>query len=357
MKRPNLTVETRALAGRILFEGRRAVGVEYSHRGQIKRVRAEREVILAGGAINSPQLLMLSGVGPADHLKEIGIPVVHDLPGVGQNLQDHIEMYITHASTKPITLYSTFNPVTMALVGIEWLLFRRGLGASAHLEAGAFIRTDEKVEHPNIEYHFLPSQVIDHGRVRPDGHAFQAHVGPMRSTSTGWIALKSTDPRVHPRIQPNYLATELDRAEMRDAVKLTREIFAQAPFDPYRGVELQPGPEVRTDAEIDAWVRRKADTAYHPSCTSKMGTDAMAVVDPECRVRGLEGLRVVDASIMPSIVSGNLNAPTIMIAEKASDIIRGRAALPAEVVPVTVFKGPIKQGRPVRPVAETATAA
>ncbi len=357
MKRSNLTVETRALAGRILFEGRRAVGVEYSHRGQIKRVRAEREVILAGGAINSPQLLMLSGVGPAEHLKEIGISVVHDLPGVGQNLQDHIEMYVQYESTRPITLYSTFNPVNMALVGIEWLLFRRGLGASAHLEAGAFIRTSEEVEHPNIQYHFLPSQVIDHGRVRPDRHAFQAHVGPMRPTSVGWIRLKSTDPRLHPSIQPNYLATELDRAEMREAVTLTREIFAQAPFDPYRGVELQPGPEVRSDTEIDAWVRRKADSAYHPSCTCKMGGDAMAVVDPECRVRGLEGLRVVDASIMPSIVSGNLNAPTIMIAEKASDIIRGRPPLLAEVVPVTVFKGPTKQTPPVRAAAERATVA
>ncbi len=344
MKRPNLRVETRALAGRILFEGRRATGIEDAQDGRLERVRAEREVILAGGAINSPQLLMLSGVGPADHLQEIGVPVAHDLPGVGQNLQDHIEMYVQYESTQPITLYSTFNPVTMARVGIEWLLFRRGLGASAHLEAGAFIRTNEEVEHPNIQYHFLPSLVIDHGRVRPDRHAFQAHVGPMRPSSSGWIELTSTDPRVHPRLQPNYLETEFDRREMREAVKLTREIFAQAAFDPYRGAELQPGGDVLTDVEIDAWVRRKADSAYHPSCTCKMGTDEMAVVDPDCRVRGLEGLRVVDASIMPSIVSGNLNAPTIMIAEKAADIIRGRAPLPAEMVPVMVFTGPIKQG-------------
>jgi choline dehydrogenase len=357
MKRPNLTVHTRALAGRILFEGRRAAGIEYAHEGKIKRVRAEREVILAGGAINSPHLLMLSGVGPADHLKQIGIPIVHDLPGVGQNLQDHIEMYVQYESTKPITLYSTFNPVNMARVGMEWLLFRRGLGASAHLEAGGFIRTNEEVEHPNIQYHFLPSLVIDHGRVRPDRHAFQAHVGPMRPTSAGWIKLKSTDPRVHPLLQPNYLATELDRSEMREGVKLTREVFAQPAFDAYRGAELNPGPGVRSDAEIDAWVRRKADSAYHPSCSCKMGVDEMAVVDPECRVRGLEGLRVVDASIMPSVVSGNLNAPTIMIAEKASDIIRGKAPLPAEVVPVTVFKGAIKQKPPVRPLTERATVA
>jgi choline dehydrogenase len=354
MRRANLKVETRALVGRILFEGSRAIGLEYSHQGSIKRVRAEREVILSGGAINSPHLLMLSGVGPAQHLKEVGIPILHDLPGVGQNLQDHIEMYVQYESTKPITLYSTFNPITMARVGIEWLLFRRGLGASAHLEAGAFIRTNEQAAHPNIQYHFLPSLVIDHGRVRPDRHAFQAHVGPMRPTSSGWIKLKSTDPRVHPLLQPNYLASDLDRTEMRDAVKLTREIFAQPVFDPFRGSELQPGSQIRTDAEIDAWVRRKADSAYHPSCTCKMGTDEMAVVDAECRVRGLEGLRVVDAAIMPSIVSGNLNAPTIMIAEKASDIIRGRPPLPAEMVPVTVFRGPIKQKPPVRslPLAE-----
>jgi choline dehydrogenase len=357
MKRPNLTVLTRALAGRILFEGRRAVAVEYQQREGVSRARAGREVILAGGAINSPQLLMLSGVGPADHLKEVGVPVVHDLPGVGQNLQDHIEMYIQYESTRPITLYSTFNPVMMARVGLEWLLFRRGLGASAHLEAGAFIRTNEAALHPNIQYHFLPSLVIDHGRVRPDRHAFQAHVGPMRPTSSGRITLTSTDPRVHPRLQPNYLASEFDRSEMREAVKLTREIFAEPAFDAYRGQELQPGREVRSDAEIDAWVRRKADSAYHPSCTCKMGVDAMAVVDPACRVRGLEGLRVVDASIMPSIVSGNLNAPTIMIAEKAADVIRGRAPLPAEVVTVTAFKGPTRQGRAeLRKPAETTAA-
>ena len=350
MRRPNLKVETGALVGRILFEGTRATGLEYSHQGSIKRVRAEREVILAGGAINSPHLLLLSGVGPAAHLKEIGIPIMHELPGVGQNLQDHIEMYIQYESTQPITLYSTFNPLNMARVGVEWLLFRRGLGASAHLESGAFIRTNEQVEHPNLQYHFLPSLVIDHGRVRPDRHAFQAHVGPMRPTSSGWIRLKSTDPRVHPLLQPNYLATETDRTEMRDAVRLTREIFAQPAFDPFRGAELQPGSEVKTDAEIDAWVRRKADSAYHPSCTCKMGADEMAVVDAECRVRGLEGLRVVDASIMPSIVSGNLNAPTIMIAEKASDIIRGRPPLPAEMVPVTVYQGPIKQHEPKKPL-------
>jgi choline dehydrogenase len=345
--RPNLTVRTRALATSVMVERGRAVGVRYSLGGATVEARAEREVILSGGAVNSPQLLMLSGIGPAGHLREVGIAPVHDLPGVGQNLQDHIEMYVQYECTQPITLYGTFRFWNMAKVGTEWLLFRRGLGASSHLEAGAFIRSNEQAEHPNLEYHFLPSLVIDHGRVRPDRHGFQAHVGPMRPTSTGWLKLKSADPRTHPLIQPNYLATELDRREMREGVRLTREIFAQPAFNPYRGAELQPGAAVRSDAEIDAWVRRKADTAYHPSSTCKMGVDPMAVVDPECRVRGIDALRVVDASVMPSMLSGNLNAPTIMIAEKAADMIRGRPPLPAEPVEVTVFKGPTRRRPPV----------
>ena len=348
MRRPNLTVLTRALATSIMVERGRAVGVRYSLKGgATAEGRAEREVILSGGAINSPQLLMLSGIGPADHLREAGVAPVHDLPGVGQDLQDHIEMYVQYESTQPITLYGTFRPWNMAKVGMEWLLFHKGLGASSHLEAGAFIRSNEQTPHPNLEYHFLPSLVIDHGRVRPDCHGFQAHVGPMRPTSAGWLKLKSADPRTHPLIQPNYLATELDRREMREGVRLTREIFAQSAFDPFRGAELQPGASVQSDAEIDAWVRRKADSAYHPCSTCRMGVDDEAVVDPECRVRGIEGLRIVDASVMPSMLSGNLNAPTIMIAEKAADMIRGRSLLPAEPVEVAVFKGSTRQGRPV----------
>lgn len=332
--RPNLTVETGALSTRILFEGNRAVGVEYAQAGQVRTARASREVILCGGAINSPQLLMLSGVGPADQLRRHGIAVTHDLPGVGHNLQDHLELYVQYECTKPITLYSVENPLYKAKVGVEWFMFRSGLCSSAHLEAGGFIRSRAGIRHPDIQYHFLPSVVNDHGRKPGDRHAFQAHAGTMRATSRGWVELRSADPRAKPILQPNYLTTEDDRADMRACVKLTREIFAQAGFDPYRGAEIAPGAAVRTDDEIDAFIRAKADSAYHPSCTCKMGVDEMAVVDPETRVRGLDGLRVVDASIMPSIVSGNLNAPTIMIGEKAADIILGRTPLPPSNAPV-----------------------
>ncbi|MCC7049729.1 MAG: choline dehydrogenase [Alphaproteobacteria bacterium] len=334
--RPNLTVRTRALSARVLVERGRAVGVEYRQHGRQAVARAEREVILAGGAINSPQLLLLSGIGDADQLRKVGVAPVHQLPGVGRNLQDHLELWIQHECTQPITLHSVNNPLVRAKVGIEWFLFKTGLGTSAHLESGAFIRSEAGVRHPDIQYHFLPSVVNDHGRVPSTCHSFQAHVGSMRATSTGAITLRSADPAVHPLIDPNYLANERDRWEMRACVKLTREIFSQKAFDPYRGRELLPGPEVRTDAEIDAYVRARADSAYHPCGSCKMGTDAMAVVDPQCRVRGLEGLRVVDASIMPSIVSGNLNAPTIMIAEKAADMILGKAPLPPSNAPFYV---------------------
>nr|WP_218940295.1 choline dehydrogenase [Denitrobaculum tricleocarpae] len=334
LNRSNLTVETGALTTRILFEGRRAVGIEYAQGGQSHQVHADREVILCGGAINSPQLLMLSGIGKADDLKALDIPVVADLPGVGQNLQDHLELYVQQECVQPITLFDAMKPHNMVKIGIEWFLFKTGLCASAHLEAGAFIRSQAGVKHPDIQYHFLPALVNDHGRDQGDRHAFQAHVGPMRPTSRGYLKLASSDPRQHPIIQPNCLETEQDRREMRDCVKLTREIFAQKAFEPYRGAELKPGPEVKTDAEIDAFVREKSDSAYHPSCTCKMGQDEMAVVDHTTRVHGVENLRVVDASIMPSIVSGNLNAPTIMIGEKAADIILGAQPLEPSNAPV-----------------------
>ncbi|MET1027965.1 MAG: choline dehydrogenase [Dongiaceae bacterium] len=332
-KRRNVTVETGALTQRIILEGNRAVGVEFVQNGQVKRYRAEREVICSGGAINSPQLLMLSGIGPADHLREVGVDVKHDLPGVGQNLQEHLEMYIQQQCTKPITLYTYTKPIPMALAGVQWFLTRSGVCTSAHLEAGGFIRSQAGIEHPNLQFHFLPSTVNDHGRKSGTSHAYQVHIGNMRQASRGWIKLKSTDPRQHPLIQPNYLQEEQDRREFRDAVKLTREIFAQKAFEPYRGPEINPGAHVQSDADIDAFVRERGDSAYHPSCTCKMGTDDMAVVDPQARVRGLEGLRVVDASIMPSVVSGNLNAPTIMIGEKCSDMILGKT-LPKANVPV-----------------------
>ncbi|MBM3535436.1 MAG: choline dehydrogenase [Alphaproteobacteria bacterium] len=334
--RRNLTVATKALAERVIFEGSRAVGVAYRSGGRSVEARARREVILSGGAINSPQLLMLSGVGPADHLRERGIAVVHDLPGVGRNLRDHLELYVQYACTQPITLYAVENPLVKLKVGIEWFLRRTGWGASAHLEAGAFIRRDPSVAHPDLQFHFLPSVVNDHGRKPGDRHAFQAHVGPMRATSVGEIRLRSGRPTDHPLLQPNYLATEQDRIEMRDAVKRASDIFAQPAFAPYRGEEMQPGRGCQSNAEIDAFVRAKADSAYHPCGTCKMGSDAMAVVDGNLSVRGLEGLRVVDASIIPDIVSGNLNAPVIMIAEKAADIIGGRIPLPPLHAPVYV---------------------
>jgi len=333
MTRANLEVMTGALVSRIVVEAGRATAVEFRHRGSLQRALA-REIILSGGAINSPQLLLLSGIGPADEIRRHGIAVVHDLPGVGRNLQDHLELYVQHASKEPITLYITENPLARVAIGAQWFLFKSGLGASAHLEAGAFIRRSAEVAHPDLQYHFLPSLVNDHGRKPIGRHGFQAHVGPMRPTSAGYLRLRSADPTVHPEIQPFYLATEQDRHEMRDAVMLTREIFSQRAFDRFRGEEIQPGSSVRSAAEIDAFARAKSDSAYHPCGTCRMGVDEQAVVDGELRVRGVAGLRVVDASIMPSEVSGNLNAPTIMIAEKAADMILGRPPLTPLYAPV-----------------------
>jgi choline dehydrogenase len=337
-RRPNLTVRTGALAQRVRFESARAVGVDYVQGRRPVAADAEREVILAAGAINSPQLLMLSGIGAADELGLHGLTVVADLPGVGRNLQDHLEIYVQHACTRPISLYSTQKPWNKLRIGLEWILFHRGLGASSHFEAGAFIRSRAGVEHPDLQYHFLPIAVNYDGSNPQQTHGFQAHVGPMRPTSAGSVSLRSADPREPPSMLFNYMATEGDRQEMRAAVRLTRELFAQRAFDPYLGPELAPGAEVESDAEIDAFVRARAESAYHPSCSCKMGpeSDPSAVVDGECRVHGVEGLRVVDASIMPSIASGNLNAPTIMLAEKAADLIRGRAPLPPLDVPVHI---------------------
>jgi choline dehydrogenase len=326
MKRANLEVRTHALATRIVFEGSRAVGVRYSQGGLEHEVRADREIILSGGPINSPHLLKLSGVGPAGELQALGIDVVRDLPGVGENLQDHLEFYFQVACTQPITLYSWQGPLGKAAVGARWLLRRDWLGATNHFETCGFIRSRPGIRYPDIQYHFLPLAVTYDGTGLASEHGFQAHVGPMRSKSRGFVRLKSPDPREHPRIQFNYMSHEDDWSEMRACVRLTREIFAQPAFDPYRGREIQPGEHVRTDEEIDAFVRDKVESAYHPSCSCKMGSpsDPMAVVDPETRVIGLERLRVVDSSIMPSITTGNLNAPTIMIGEKGADHILGR---------------------------------
>jgi len=331
MKRRNLTVRTQALATGILFEGARAAGLRYLRGGTPQEVRVRRELLVCGGPINSPQLLKLSGLGPAAELRQHGIAVVRDLPGVGENLQDHLEFYFQVACKEPVTLYSSMNLWSRALIGARWLLLKDGLGATNHFETGGFIRSRAGVPYPDIQFHFLPLAVTYDGSSLAREHGFQAHVGPMRSRSRGFVRLASANPLDHPKIRFNYLSHVDDRAEMRACVRLTREIFAQTAFDRYRGREIQPGVDVVTDEQIDAFVRDKVETAYHPSCTCRMGRrdDPMAVVDAETKVIGIDGLRVVDSSIMPSITTGNLNAPTIMLAEKAADHILGRPLLPA----------------------------
>jgi choline dehydrogenase len=330
MRRSNLAVRTQALATAVQFAERRAIGVRYQRGGVTHEARVRREVIVCAGSINSPQLLKLSGVGPGRELAALGIAVVHDLAGVGENLQDHLEFYFQVASREPVTLYREMALWRRALIGARWLLTRDGLGASNHFETGGFIRSHAGVRYPDIQFHFLPLAVSYDGSSLAREHGFQAHVGPMRSQSRGWVRLRSATPTDKPSIFFNYMSRADDWAEMRACVRLTREIFAQHAFDRYRGREIQPGENVRTDEEIDAFIRAKVESAYHPSCTCKMGSvsDPLAVVDEETRVIGLEALRVVDSSIMPSITTGNLNAPTIMLAEKAADHIRGRPPLP-----------------------------
>ncbi|MBV8472552.1 MAG: choline dehydrogenase [Hyphomicrobiales bacterium] len=335
MQRANLHVLTNALATRIEFDGRRAVGVRYERGGRAQLARARREVILCGGPINSPQLLKLSGVGPGEELRALGLPVVADRAGVGENLQDHLEFYFQVASKLPITLYGKTGLVARGLVGLNWLLRSSGDGATNHFESGGFIRSRAGIRYPDIQYHFLPMAVTYDGKGLAREHGFQAHVGPMGSKSRGSVRLKSRDPRQPPLIRFNYMSHPDDWVEMRACVRLTREIFAQSAFDLYRGREIQPGADVVDDAAIDAFVRERVESAYHPSCTCKMGAadDPLAVVDSQTRVIGLEALRVVDSSIMPSITNGNLNAPTIMIGEKAADMIRGLPPLPASNAP------------------------
>jgi choline dehydrogenase len=338
MRRPNLKVLTHALATKILFEGRRAAALEYVRGGVTHRVRIGRELIVSGGPINSPQLLKLSGVGPAAELRALGIPLIHDLPGVGENLQDHLEFYFQVACKEPISLYSSINLWSRALIGARWLLRKDGLGATNHFETCGFIRSRPGVPYPDIQYHFLPMAVAYDGSTLAQEHGFQAHVGPMRSKSRGWVRVASANPLDKPRVLFNYLSAPDDWTEMRACVHLTREIFAQPAFNRYRGREIQPGQEVQTDEQIDAFIRAKVESAYHPSCTCKMGggEDRQAVVAPDTRVYGLESLRVVDSSIMPSVTTGNLNAPTIMLAEKAADHILGRGLLPPEDAPYYV---------------------
>ncbi|MDK3021155.1 choline dehydrogenase [Cupriavidus taiwanensis] len=334
-ERPNLTVHTRALADRILFAGQRAIGISYLQGDHVREARARREVIVSNGAIASPQLLLRSGVGNADELRAFGIDTVADLKGVGENLQDHLEMYLQYECTRPVSLYPALHWWNKPAIGIEWYLRGTGTAASNHFEAGGFIRSSDDFAWPNLQYHFIPLAMNYDGSNPVKSHGFQCHVGSMRSPSTGFVKLASRDPRVKPRLLFNYMAHEVDWREFRAAVRLTREIIGQQAMDQFRGREIKPGMMIQSDAEIDAFVREHAETALHPSCTCKMGdaSDPMAVVDNQGRVHGLSGLRVVDASIMPKIVTGNLNAPTIMMAEKLADVIRGRAPLQRSTAP------------------------
>ncbi|POF34558.1 choline dehydrogenase [Roseibium marinum] len=331
LKRGNLELIKGALVRKVLIENGRAVGVEFETGGKIREARANREVILAASSINSPKILMQSGIGPADHLQDMGIEIVADRPGVGANLQDHLELYLQQACTQPITLYKHWNLVSKALIGAQWLFFKQGLGASNQFESCAFIRSKAGVRYPDIQYHFLPFAVRYDGQAAAEGHGFQAHVGPMRSKSRGRIRLTSGDPRGKPSILFNYMSHEEDWEDFRRCIRLTREVFDQEAFAPYRGKEIQPGDHVQSDDALNDFIREHVESAYHPCGTCRMGSkeDPMAVVDPECRVIGVEALRVADSSIFPQITNGNLNAPSIMVGEKASDHILGKDPLPA----------------------------
>jgi choline dehydrogenase len=337
-KRPNLHVIEHALATRIIFEGTRAVGMEYEQAGKMHQLRAAREVILSGGPINSVQLLKLSGIGPAEELQRHGITVRADRPGVGANLQDHLEFYFQMACTQPITLYGKANLLGKAMVGAQWLFGRSGTGASNQFESCGFIRSRAGIKYPDIQYHFFPMAINYDGSSLATEHGFQAHVGPMRSKSRGTVTLKSADPHDKPKILFNYMSHPDDWVDMRACVRLTREIFQQPAFAPYRGREIQPGADCVTDDQIDAFIAEHVESALHPSCTCKMGSprDPMAVVDTELRVIGVQGLRVVDSGVMPSITTGNLNAPTIMIGEKGADHILGKPMLPPSNAPFYV---------------------
>ncbi len=329
--RSNLTVLTGCLAEKLVFEDKRATGIEISRSGQKQTLSARREVIVSAGSIGSPTLLQRSGIGPAEALKNIGIEPLVDLPGVGANLQDHLEVYFQYRCNKPITLNNKLDWVSKGLIGARWLLFKNGLGATNHFESCGFIRSKAGQKWPDIQYHFLPAAMRYDGRTAFDGHGYQVHVGPNKPKSRGRVLISSADAQEKPDILFNYLTAPEDIEDWRHVIRLSREILTQPVLDPYRGAEIQPGSNITSDEEIDQWVRENVESAYHPSCTNKIGAadDPMAVLDPECRVRNIDNLRVVDSSIFPTITNGNLNAPTIMVAEKAADLILARDPLPA----------------------------
>jgi len=332
LHRKNLDLWTKAHATRLLMDGTRVTGVEVSHRGRNRTVEAA-EVISCGGAINTPQLLQLSGIGPAGVLRDAGVTSVVDLPGVGENLQDHLEVYVQYACNEPVSLAPQLAQWRKPWIGLQWL-FRKGPGASNHFEAGGFLRSNDDVPWPNLMFHFLPIAIRYDGSVSTEGHGYQFHIGPMFSNSRGWVRIQSDDPFQKPKMLFNYLSTPEDRREWAEAIEVARNIMGQPAFDRYNGGEISPGPDVAGDEAILEWVRRDAETALHPSCTARMGTDAMGVVDPTTmRVHGTQGLRVVDASVMPTLTNGNIYAPVMMIAEKAADLILGNTPLPASDAP------------------------
>jgi choline dehydrogenase len=333
LDRPNLTVRTLALATKVTFDGARATGVEYRRGRRNHRVSA-REVILCGGAINSPQLLQLSGVGNAGELAALGIPVVADVPGVGEHLQDHLEVYIQYGSKQPVSIAPGLRWRARPRIGAEWLFLRRGLGATNHFEGGGFVRSNDEVDYPNLMFHFLPVAIRYDGSAPTEGHGYQVHVGPMYSDARGSVKIKSTDPRQHPALRFNYLSTDQDRREWVESIRVARTILTQPAFDPFNAGELSPGPDVETDEEILDWVARDAETALHPSCTARMGVDEASVLDPQTlRVHEVDGLRVVDASSMPYVTNGNIYAPIMMLAEKAADLILGNTPLAPSTAP------------------------
>lgn len=326
----------KGFARRVVMQGKRAVGVEIERGGQVMVIHADAEVILAASTINTPKLLMLSGIGSGEHLRSHGIEVIADRAGVGGNLQDHLEIYMQFQAKLPITLYKYWNLLGKAMIGAQWLFTRKGLGASNQFEACGFIRSDKGVEYPDIQYHFLPIAVRYDGKASAAGHGFQVHTGPMRSASRGSVTLRSSDPKDAPKIQFNYMSQDSDWRDFRKAIRLTREIFDQPAMREHVELELQPGADLQSDAQIDAFLRAHVESAYHPCGTSRMGRadDPLAVVDPDCRVIGVEGLRVVDSSIFPQVTNGNLNGPSIMVGEKAADHILGRRLAKSNLAPV-----------------------
>jgi len=352
MKRPNLTVFKDALVDKIVFEGKRAVGVSGTRRGKGFELRANSEVILSAGSIASPMILQRSGVGPAALLESVGVETKHDLPGVGQNLQDHLEVYFQFRCTQPVSLNSKLNPLSKLMIGVEWVLFKTGLGATNHFESCAFIRSQAGRKSPDIQYHFLPAAMRYDGTPSIEGHGFQVHVGPNKPESRGRVAITSSDPSHPPSIVFNYLSSQKDVEDWRRCIRLTREIIAQPAMDEFRGEEIQPGADLTSDDQIDDWVRDNVESAYHPCGTCRMGSpdDPQSVTDSACRVVGLEGLRVVDASVFPTIPYGNINAPTIMVAEKAADLILGAPPLPRKDAPVWIEENWAQTQRSREPV-------